>query len=115
MPEVIKGKFEFPTATAFGGQVHDWPTIFDGKVRRFAKDVDFTSTPENFASTARQVATYKYHKIAKTLVEKDADGNPTGTVVIQAVPMTDEQVEAHEAKIAARKAAKAASNGDAAE
>lgn len=105
MAEVLK-KFEFPKTTAFGNASHDWTTLFDGKIRKLVKGVDFQSRPDNFASTARWVGAYKHYCIVKTHVEKDEAGEFTGVVVIQAIPMTDEQRDAHDAKVAERKAAK---------
>lgn len=105
MAEVLK-KFEFPKASAFGNASHDWATLFDGKIRKLVKGTDFESRPENFASTARWVGAYKHYVIVKTHVEKDEAGELTGVVILQATPMTDEQRDAHDAKVAERKAAK---------
>lgn len=97
-------KFEFP---AFGAEsTYDWEKLLDGGIYKLTSGEDFNCKPVTFGSLCRGQAG-KRHKTVK--ISTVDEGN---AVVMQATEMTGEQVDAWDAKIAARKAKKAESNGD---
>lgn len=104
MPQVLK---EMPPRKGGpgGGRApkYDYESMLDGKIRKYVEGVDFEPVGKNpkqgFLSGVRTAAEKKELKLVSRIVE---DG-----VVLQAVPITDEDREAR-AQRAANRAANAA-------
>ena len=102
-PKPMKKAPEFKTAAT---AQYDWPTLLDGQPYELKKGEHFDCTVSTFTTLARARAGKAHKKI------QISANSETGVVILQARDMTQDEITAHDIKVAERKANKAAEQED---
>lgn len=93
----MKSLQDFSFTKKGGKGAYDWYKILDGGIYQLTKGEDFECEPSTFGLMARTNAAKQNKNIKVSQDEK------AGTVVLQATPMTPEEKEANQAKLAKQK------------